>query len=54
MSVRRCALRIRRQLGGVLALGGVLIIFVCLPMEFFVLVLGIGMTVAGIALLDIG
>ncbi len=53
MSVRRCSLHLRRQLGGILALGGVLIIFVCLPMEFFLLVLGVGMTSVGVVLLDI-
>ena len=53
MNVRRGSLHIRRQLGGVLALGGVLIIFVCLPMEFFLLVLGVGMTSVGVVLLDI-
>lgn len=51
--MRRCSLHIRRQLGGVLALGGVLIIFVCLPMEFLVLLLGVGMTGVGVVLLNI-
>jgi len=51
--VRRCSLRIRRQLGGLLALGGVLIVFVYLPMEFFLIALGVGMTAVGVVLLDI-
>ena len=51
--MRRGSLHLRRQLGGVLALGGVLIIFVCLPVEFFMLVLGVGMTSVGVVLLDI-
>jgi len=54
MAVRRCTLRTRRQLGSVLALGGVLLIFVCLPVEVFVLVLGTGMIAVGIVLMDMG
>ena len=51
--MRRGSLRARRQLGALLALGGVLIVFVYLPMEIFLIALGIGMTVVGIVLLDI-
>ena len=51
--MRRCGLSVRRQMGGLLALGGVLIVFVCLPVEFFVIVVGVGMTVIGVAMLDI-
>ena len=51
--MRRCTLHLRRQLGGLLAFGGVMIVFVCLPMEFFLIVVGIGMTAIGVVLLDI-
>ena len=53
MNVRRCSLHVRKHLGGLLALGGVLVIFVCLPVEFLLIVLGVGMTVVGFVLLDI-
>ena len=53
MRVRRSTLHARRQLGGLLAFGGVMIIFVCLPMEFFLIVIGVGMTAAGVVLMDI-
>lgn len=51
--MRRCTLHVRRQLGGILALGGVMLVFVCLPVEILVIVLGIGMTAIGIVLLEI-
>lgn len=51
--MRRCSLHARRQLGCLLALGGVMLVFVCLPMEFFLIALGVGMTILGIVLLDI-
>jgi len=51
--LRRCSLHARRKLGGLLAFGGVVIVFVCLPMEFFLIALGVGMTAVGIVLLDI-
>ena len=51
--MRRCTLHVRRHLGIVLSLGGVLLVFVCLPVEMLVIVLGVGMTAAGIVLLDI-
>ena len=51
--MRRCGLNIRRQLGAVFALGGVLIVFVCLPVEALLIVLGVSMTAVGVVLLDI-
>ena len=51
--MRRCFLHGRRQLGALLAFGGVLIVFVCLPVQFFLIALGAGMTVVGFILLDI-
>ncbi|MBQ2833499.1 MAG: hypothetical protein IJN79_05640 [Clostridia bacterium] len=38
--MRRGGERGRRLLGAVMALTGVLIVFLCLPMEFFLIVLG--------------
>ena len=49
----RCSLGLKRRLGAVLALGGVLIVFVCLPVEAFLIVLGVSMTAVGVVLLDI-
>ena len=51
--MRRCAPYTRRHLGGLLAIGGVLIVFVCVPVEVFLIVLGVGMTALGVVLLDI-
>ncbi len=51
--MRRCTLHIRRKLGVLLALSGVLLVFVCLPVEMLVIVLGVGMTALGVVLLDI-
>lgn len=51
--MRRCTLHIRRKLGVLLALSGVMLVFVCLPVEAFFIVLGVGMTVFGVVLLDI-
>lgn len=51
--MRRCTLHGRRQFGALLAFGGVTIVFVCLPVEFFLIVLGIGMAAIGFVLLDI-
>ena len=51
--MRRCTLHIRRKLGVLLALSGVLLVFVCLPVEMLVIVLGVGMTCLGVVLLDI-
>jgi len=52
MPVRRYRMQARRKLGCALALGGVLLVFLCLPMEFFLIALGVGMTALGIALMD--
>ena len=49
----RCGLGLRRLLGIVFALGGMMIVFVCLPVEAFLIVLGVSMTAAGLVLLDI-
>lgn len=51
--MRRCTLHIRRKLGALLALGGVMLVFVCLPVELFLIVMGVGMTVLGFILLDL-
>ena len=53
MSVSRCGVILRRRVGAVCALGGVMIVFVCLPVEAFLIVLGVSMTVFGVVLLDI-
>lgn len=50
--MRRGGMRCRKQLGGMLAFGGVLIVFVCLPVEFFLIVLGVGMAAIGFAMLE--
>lgn len=52
--MRRFCMDTKRKLGAVLAFSGVLIVFVCLPVEVFILALGIGMTLVGVVLLDIG
>ena len=49
----RCSLNLKRHLGIVFALGGVMIVFVCLPVEAFLIVLGVSMTAIGVVLLDI-
>ncbi|MBR5301461.1 MAG: hypothetical protein IKU38_01330 [Clostridia bacterium] len=51
--MRRGTPYVRRHLGGLLAIGGVMLVFVCLPVEVFMIILGIGMTVLGVVLLDI-
>ncbi|MFR2150141.1 MAG: hypothetical protein ACLS7Z_06185 [Christensenellales bacterium] len=40
-----------RQMAGVLVLSGVLIVFLCLPMEFFLIALGVALAAAGLLLL---
>lgn len=50
--MRRCGWHGRQCLGCVLALGGVMLVFVCLPVQLFLIALGVGMTAAGIVLLD--
>ena len=49
----RCVFGAKQRLGVVLALGGVMIVFVCLPVEAFLIVLGVSMTAVGVVLLDI-
>lgn len=53
MRVSRCGLNLKRRLGAMFAFGGVMLVFVCLPVEAFFIVLGVGMTVFGVVLLDI-
>ena len=49
--MRRCADRGRQLLGMMLVLCGVLIVFLCLPMKFFMIVLGLLLAAAGLVLL---
>ena len=49
MSVLRCDGR--RILGAVLVLAGVLLVFVCMPLQVFVIALGIMLAAAGLCLL---
>ncbi|MBQ4265081.1 MAG: hypothetical protein IJB85_06175 [Clostridia bacterium] len=42
----------RRGFGVLLSLAGVMIIFLCLPMEFFLLTLGVILTAVGLWLLN--
>lgn len=51
IGVRTCWGRGRRLAGILLVLAGVLIVFLCLPMEFFLIALGIALAVAGFVLL---
>ena len=53
MRVSRCCFSLKRRLGIVFSLGGVMIVFVCLPVEAFLIVLGVSMTAVGVVLLDI-
>lgn len=43
--------RFRQMAGVLLVLSGVLIVFLCLPMEFFLIVLGVALAAAGLLLL---
>ena len=43
--------RFRQMAGVLLVLSGVLIVFLCLPMEFFLIALGVAMAAAGLLLL---
>ena len=43
--------RFRQMAGGLLVLSGVLIVFLCLPMEFFLIALGVALAAAGLLLL---
>ena len=49
--MRRCGDRGRTLLGVMLVLCGVLIVFLCLPMRFFMIVLGVVLAAIGLALL---
>ena len=51
IGVRTCWGRGRRLAGILLVLAGVLIVFLCLPMEFFLIALAIVLAVAGFVLL---
>jgi len=41
----------RRLLGAALALSGVLLVFLCLPLELLLIALGVALTAAGLLLL---
>lgn len=43
--------RFRQMAGVLLVLSGVLIVFLCLPMEFFLITLGVALAAAGLLLL---
>ena len=43
--------RFRQMAGVLLVLSGVLIVFLCLPMEFFLIALGVALAEAGLLLL---
>ena len=43
--------RFRQMAGVLLVLSGVLIVFLCLPMEFFLIGLGVALAAAGLLLL---
>ena len=51
MHVRRCGDQTRRMLGVLLALAGVLIVFLCLPKQFLLIALGVALTALGLLLL---
>ena len=46
-----CAGRGRRLAGILLVLAGVLLVFICLPARFFLIALGVALTLAGLLLL---
>ena len=48
--MRRC-IHGRRLLGAALALAGVLLVFLCLPVELLILALGVALAAAGLLLL---
>lgn len=52
MHVGGCCSRGRRIAGILLVIAGVLIVFVCLPREFFLIVLGVALAAAGLLLLQ--
>ena len=43
--------RVRQMAGVLLVLSGVLIVFLCLPMELFLIALGVALAAAGLLLL---
>ena len=43
--------RFRQMAGVLLVLSGALIVFLCLPMEFFLIALGVALAAAGLLLL---
>ena len=51
MRVGGCYGRGRQTAGIRLVIAGVLIVFLCLPMEFFLIALGVAMAAAGLLLL---
>lgn len=52
MRVSGCGCAKGRQLAGMLlVIAGVLIVFLCLPMQFFLIALGVVLTAAGLLLL---
>jgi len=52
IALSRYGINRRRRAGVLLSLAGVMIIFLCLPMEFFLLTLGVILTAAGLWLLS--
>ena len=52
MRVGGCYGRGRQTAGILLVIAGVLIVFLCLPMEFFLIALGVAMAAAGLLLLQ--
>ena len=51
MVLRRCRLCVKKQLGVLLELFGMLLVFLCLPMEFLLISLGLALTITGLWLL---
>ena len=51
MVLRRCRMCVKKQLGVLLALFGMLLVFLCLPMEFLLIALGLALTITGLWLL---
>ena len=51
MALRRCRVWAKKQLGVLLALVGMLLVFLCLPMEFLLIALGLALTITGLWLL---
>ena len=51
MALRRCRVWAKKQLGVLMALVGMLLVFLCLPMEFLLIALGLALTITGLWLL---